>query len=51
MFGRVRESVLQLQTFAEQATLAEPETMVVDSYLASNSGLQQLEDTFEYSVW
>ena len=51
VFGRVQESVLQLQAFAEQAVSTEPETMVVDSYLVSNSGLHQLDDTFENSVW
>ena len=51
VFGRVQESVLQLQTFAEQAISTEPDTLVVDSYLDSNSGLEQLDDTFENSVW
>lgn len=51
VFGRVRESVLQLQAFAEQAISSDPETMVVDAYIASHSGLQQLEETLEYSVW
>ncbi|CAM9481056.1 unnamed protein product [Pylaiella littoralis] len=50
-FGRVRESVLQLRAFAEEAILGGEETMVIDSYLASFSGLEQSEDSFEHSSW
>lgn len=54
-FSRVRESVLQLQAFAEQALLGAPETMAVDSYVASvsalDAGLLADEETFEHSVW
>ncbi|CAM9133762.1 unnamed protein product [Ectocarpus sp. 6 AP-2014] len=50
-FGRVEESTLQLQAFAGQAILALPETMTVDSYLTSNSGLLQSDTTFDHSVW
>ncbi|CAN0521290.1 unnamed protein product, partial [Ectocarpus sp. 12 AP-2014] len=37
-------------TFAGQAVLAVPETMTVDSYLTSYSGLQS-DTTFDNSVW
>ncbi|CAB1113047.1 unnamed protein product [Ectocarpus sp. CCAP 1310/34] len=50
-FGRVEESILQLQTFAGQAVLAVPETMTVDSYMTSYSGLLQSDTTFDNSVW
>lgn len=54
-FGRIEESVLQLQAFAEQVLLAAPETMVVDAYVASvsalDSGLPADEDSFDFSVW
>ncbi|CAM9640824.1 unnamed protein product, partial [Ectocarpus sp. 12 AP-2014] len=50
-FGRVEESILQLQAFAEQAVLAVPETMTVDSYLTSYSGLLQSSTTLDHSVW
>ncbi|CAN0100326.1 unnamed protein product, partial [Ectocarpus fasciculatus] len=46
-FGRVEESILQLQAFAGQAILAVPETMTVDSYLTSYSGLLQSDTTFD----
>ncbi|CAB1112538.1 unnamed protein product [Ectocarpus sp. CCAP 1310/34] len=49
-FGRVEESTLQLQAFAGQAILAIPETMTVDSYLTSYSGLLQSDATFDHSV-
>lgn len=54
-FGRIEESVLQLQAFAGQALLAAPETLVVDAYVASvptlDSGVPEGEETFDYSVW
>ena len=55
-FGRIEESVLQLQAFAEQALLAAPETLVVDSYVASvwalELGLPAADEaSFDYSVW
>lgn len=55
-FGRIEESVLQLQAFAEQALLATPETMVVDSHVASVSALDTgllaaNETTFDFGVW
>lgn len=50
-FWRVRESILQLQAFAGQAALLTPETMTVDAYVASFSGLQQAVDTYDHSVW
>eukprot|EP00903_Cladosiphon_okamuranus_P013851 g12888.t1 len=53
-FGRVRESTLQLQAFAGQAIIAEPEIMVLDAYIASvpglNSGLPDKEQTFDQCV-
>ncbi|CAM9376272.1 unnamed protein product, partial [Ectocarpus sp. 8 AP-2014] len=50
-FGRIEESTLQLQAFAGQVILAIPETMTVDSYLTSYSGLLQSDTTFDHSVW
>ncbi|CAM9131372.1 unnamed protein product [Ectocarpus fasciculatus] len=50
-FGRVEESILQLQAFAGQSVLVVPETMTVDSYLTSYSGLLQSDTTFDNSVW
>lgn len=51
-FERVRESVLLLQAFAEQAVLAAPETMTVEAYLTQNSGLtESSSENFDYSVW
>lgn len=50
-FGRVQESVLQLRAFAGEAILEDQETMVLDSYLASLSGLQQSETSLEHSSW
>lgn len=54
-FGRIEESVLQLQAFAGQALLAAPETMVVDAYVRSvptlDSGVPEDEETFDYSTW
>eukprot|EP00752_Nemacystus_decipiens_P005758 g5207.t1 len=54
-FGRVQESTLQLQSFAGQAVIAEPETFVIDDYVTSvpglNSGLAEKEITFDHSVW
>ena len=54
-FGRIDESVLQLQAFAGQALLVAPETIVVDAYVASvptlDSEVPEGEETFDYSVW
>lgn len=51
IFGRVGESVLQLQAFAAQALLEVPVTMVVDNYVMSYPGLEQDGSTWEHSVW
>ena len=51
VFGRLKEGILQAQTFAEQILLDNPTTMVVDNYLQSYSGLDQDKVTWEHSVW
>lgn len=51
IFGRVEEGILQEKAFAEQVLLEDPETMIVDKYLRSFSGLEQLTITWDYSVW
>lgn len=51
-FDRARESVLQLQGFAQQAVLEAPETMTVEAYLRLNSGLTEASSgNFNHSVW
>lgn len=51
IFGRVEEGILQEKAFAEQALLEDPETMVVQNYLRSFSGLEQSITTWDHSVW
>lgn len=50
-FGRVRESIFQLRAFAGEAIVQDQDTMVLDSYLASFSGVQQSETSVEHSSW
>lgn len=50
-FGRVKESMLQVQAFAEQVLLETPATMQVGSYVRSYAGLEQNNSTWEHSVW
>ncbi len=51
--GRIRESVLQLQDFAGQAVMDNPEDFALNGpYIASFPGLKEGEEmTFEHSVW
>lgn len=51
IFGRVEEGILQEKAFAEQVLQEVPETVVVDEYLRSFSGLEQSTTTWDYSVW
>ena len=51
IFRRVKEGMLQVQAFAKQALLKVPETMAVDKYVRSYSGLEQSETTWIHSVW
>lgn len=51
-FGRVKETLLQLQAFGEQTGLTVPETMTVDAYVEQNSGQLEPEPLdYEHSVW
>lgn len=51
-FGRVKETILQLQAFGEQTGLTVPETMTVDAYVEQNSGLLEADPSdYEHSVW
>ena len=51
IFERLKEGILQVQAFAEQVLLENPETMFVEDFLQSESGLDQDEETWEHSVW
>lgn len=51
IFGRVEEGLLQNQAFAGQVLLDVPETMVVDDYLGTYSGLEQTHSSWKHSVW
>lgn len=51
-FGRIRESALQMQAFAGQAVMENPEAFEVNGpYVASFPSLLQEEETFDHSVW
>ena len=50
-FARVQESTLQLQAFGREVILEDEDIMLVDSYLASFSGLQQSVESYDHSVW
>ena len=52
IFGRVKEGLLQAHVFAGEALApAVPETMVVDQYLMDYPGLEQVDTTWDHSVW
>lgn len=52
IFARVKENLLQLQAWGEQILLTDPETVVVDGYIMSFSGLQQhAADSWNFSSW
>lgn len=52
IFGRVKEGLLQAHAFAGESLVASvPETMVVDQYLMEYPGLEQVETTWNHSVW
>lgn len=52
IFGRVGESVLQLNAFAAQALLEVPQTIVVDDRVMLYPGLEHEDPpTWEHSVW
>lgn len=52
IFAQVKENLLLLQAVGEQILLTEPETVVVDDYVKSFSGLQQqAADDWNHSAW
>ncbi|CBJ25694.1 ATP-binding region, ATPase-like [Ectocarpus siliculosus] len=52
IYARVKENLLLLQAVGEQILLTEPETVVVDDYVKSFSGLQQqAADDWNHSTW
>ncbi|CAM9357367.1 unnamed protein product, partial [Hapterophycus canaliculatus] len=52
IFARVKENLLQLQAWGEQILLANPETLVVDEYVESFSGLgNDTARNWNHSTW
>lgn len=51
VFGRLEEGVQQLQIFAGEILLSDPQTLVIEDDLEVYSGLLQEDTSWDHSIW